>query len=90
MAVEVERDRDRGVAKHLRSHLRMDLAREHQGGGRVAEVVETDPREASPIQQLQEGVVQVGRVQESVGVVIERPVSWALESEPVTLSRGQR
>ena len=48
--VEVERDRDGGVAEHLGDDLRMHASAKQDRRGRVAEVVEADPLEACALE----------------------------------------
>jgi DNA mismatch endonuclease Vsr len=46
--VAVEGDGDAGVAQHLGNDLGVDAGIEHQGGGGVAQVVESDQRQPFP------------------------------------------
>lgn len=56
VAVEVQGDRDCRVTEHL-SYLRVDMAAQHQGRGRVAKVMEPHPRQASTVENPTKGVV---------------------------------
>jgi Phage Terminase len=75
MAVGVERDRDGGVAEHLRDELRMDTLAEHQRRARMSSVMRSDHRDVGPLEQS-----VPARVDGRDG---ERPSVWTREDEPI-------
>jgi hypothetical protein len=73
-----------GVAEEFLDHDEFDALLLEQGGGRVAEIVESDAAEAGLAEERGEGATEVGRVDrpalhrgEHVTVVLPRFSDWA-------------
>ncbi len=67
VGVDAGGDADVGVAQELLDHDEVDPLLQEQGGGRVAEVVEADAAESSPVQEAAEAAGEVGRVERPAG-----------------------
>jgi hypothetical protein len=75
VTLTVQRDRHRRVTEHLRGYLRVDMAAQHQRRGRVAKVMEPNPRQASTVENPTKGVVHVGHLEEPAVLAAEDKIS---------------